>query len=213
MSTPRPYRMVSRARGVAHTRAALLQAARDRFSRLPYDEVSLRDVARDAGVSTQTLHAHFRTKDDLLESVGTTFADALSQDLLTSRGRPTSARGVARALVEQYEHTGDANVRLLALSDRSPAAVTIVERGRREHLAWLTSCLGDRLPADEAPRRRVLDALYVATDVGTWKLLRRDLRRSRAATIDAMTLLVSAAIARGAPATRGDPLPVARARS
>jgi hypothetical protein len=36
----------------------------------------------------------------------------------------------------------------------------------------------------------VLDGLYVATDVGTWKLLRRDLALSRARTRSAMEVIV-----------------------
>jgi AcrR family transcriptional regulator len=198
---PRTYRMTARADQVARTRSALLAAARDHVSRRPFDQVSLREVARDAGVSTQTLHAHFRHKDDLLEAVTTSFADEFSVELLAQRGRPRTPSGVARTVVQQYERTGEANLRLLALEDRSPSVAALLRRGRREHLTWLEDCLGDRLPPAGPVRRRGLTALYAGTDVGTWKLLRRDLGRSQAGTVSAMALLVSAVVDRGpAPA-------------
>lgn len=190
--------MAARADQVARTRAALLAAARDQLSRRPFHQVSLRDVAAEAGVSTQTLHAHFRHKDDLLEAVTTSYADQLSAGMLADRGRPRTPFGVARTVVQQYEQVGDANVRLLALEERSPAVAALLRRGRQEHLAWLEDCLGDRLPPTGPARRRALAALYAATDVGTWKLLRRDLGHSQAGTVSALALLVAAAVDRGA---------------
>ena len=40
---------------------------------------------------------------------------------------------------------------------------------------WLVAMFGDRLPTTPAARRRAVHALHAATDVYTWKLLRRDL--------------------------------------
>jgi len=40
----------------------------------------------------------------------------------------------------------------------------------------------------------VLDALYAATDVGTWKLLRRDLGLSKPRTAAAMQALIRGAL-------------------
>ena len=48
------------------------------------------------------------------------------------------------------------------------------------HQAWLERIFSSRLPKTPESRRRAIDALHAATDVYTWKLLRRDLRLSRA---------------------------------
>ena len=48
------------------------------------------------------------------------------------------------------------------------------------HQEWLAEVFGDVLPADAAARRHVLLELHAATDVYTWKLLRRDMGRPRA---------------------------------
>jgi hypothetical protein len=50
------------------------------------------------------------------------------------------------------------------------------------------------LPAAPARRRRVINAIHVATDVYSWKLLRRDLGLSRGDTERVMTDLVEAAL-------------------
>jgi len=49
----------------AVTRARLLEAASDQFARRGLDATSLRDVARDAGVSVATINYYFGTKGEL----------------------------------------------------------------------------------------------------------------------------------------------------
>lgn len=48
----------------------------------------------------------------------------------------------------------------------------------------------DRLPTTPAVRQRAIRALHAATDVYTWKLLRRDLGLSRTETEKTMADLV-----------------------
>ena len=50
------------------------------------------------------------------------------------------------------------------------------------HQQWIVTMFATRLPATTAARRRAVHALHAATDVYTWKLLRRDLRLSRTET-------------------------------
>ena len=66
---------------------------------------------------------------------------------------------------------------------------------RRRHPASLEETFGARPPADAPIRRRALAALYAVTDVGTWKLLRRDLGHSRADTSAVLQSLIRAALA------------------
>jgi AcrR family transcriptional regulator len=48
------------------TRAALLRAAEELFTARGYDEVTVAEIASQAGVSVKTLFQHFRSKEDLL---------------------------------------------------------------------------------------------------------------------------------------------------
>src|SRR4051795_9961756 len=61
----RSYRMVARADAVAATRERILAAAWRRFADVRYEDVRIADVAADAGVTAQTVHSRFGTKDRL----------------------------------------------------------------------------------------------------------------------------------------------------
>lgn len=178
MNVVRPYRMQARAAATEATRARILAAARDHFMRRWYDEVTLQDVARGAGVSVQTVLNHFGGKEQLLVALG----DHVSEEI---RGRravvPGDVRAAVEALVDDYELTGDPTIRMLALEERVEGLSRLLDVGRRSHRDWVASTLGggDHLPE-----------LVVATDVYTWKLLRRDMRLSRDATAAAMRRLV-----------------------
>ena len=186
----RTYTMRARAEAVEATRERIARAAMQRFLAEPYDEVTIASVARDAGVSHQTLLNHFASKEGLFAAA----AERFSADLAASRaGRATSdPESVVALLMEQFERSGDGNVRLALLHERIEAVRAGLEQGRANHQDWLAEVFGDRLPSDPAERRRTLAALHAATDVYTWKLLRRDLGHSRRATQRIMTDMVRA---------------------
>ena len=58
MGRPRSYTKVARAEGEERTREALLEAADEAFLSGPWAQVSLDTIARDAGVTKQTLLRH-----------------------------------------------------------------------------------------------------------------------------------------------------------
>jgi AcrR family transcriptional regulator len=182
--------MRARAEAVEATRERIARAAMERFLAEPYDDVTIASVARDAGVSHQTLLNHFESKDGLFAAA----AERFSADLAASReGRATSdPESVVSLLMEQFERSGDGNVRLALLHDRIEAVRVGLEQGRANHESWLAEVFDDRLPSDPAERRRTLAALHAATDVYTWKLLRRDLGHGRRATQRIMTDMVRA---------------------
>jgi AcrR family transcriptional regulator len=186
----RTYTMRARADAVEATRERIARAAMQRFLAEPYDDVTIASVARDAGVSHQTLLNHFESKDGLFAAA----AERFSADLAASReGRATSdPQSVVALLMEQFERSGDGNVRLALLHERIEAVRTGLKQGRANHQVWLAEVFDTRLPSDPAERRRTLAALHAATDVYTWKLLRRDLGHGRRATQRIMTDMVRA---------------------
>lgn len=188
----RSYRLQSRAAGVERTRERILGMAQERFFTLPYDEVRLGEIAAAAGVSEQTLLNHFSSKERLLLAV----AEFIGPEVEGMRGPvvPGDVDAAVRGLMRQYERYGDANVRLVAVAERIPELASGVEFGRARHIAWLEATFGAALPVAPAARRRALAALYAVTDVGTWKLLRRDLGRSRRDTAAVIAALLRAAL-------------------
>jgi AcrR family transcriptional regulator len=194
--------MRARADAVEATRRRLLHAGIEAFGARPYDDVTIAAVARDAGVSHQTLLNHFGSKEGLymaaVEHVGTRIGE------LRAAAVPGDVPRIVGALMDQYEEFGDGNARAAALDERSAAVAAMLHGARGYHQQWLAEMFAAHLPARGAARREALAALHAATDVFTWKLLRRDLGLSRRATRDTMTRLVRALLAH-APPDRGGP--------
>lgn len=78
-----------RRRDAAATRAAILEAAHQRFLRENYDSVGLRDIAGDAGVDAALISRYFGSKEGLFRETvlhqkegGPPFQDAKSADEL-----------------------------------------------------------------------------------------------------------------------------------
>jgi hypothetical protein len=107
--------------------------------------------------------------------------------------RVSDVAAALNVLVEHYERRGDLVTLLLAQEGSDGQVRRIVVAGRQLHRDWVQQVFAPYLPADEAPDELV-DLLVVATDVLTWKQLRRDLGLSRATTERRMRRLVTALI-------------------
>jgi AcrR family transcriptional regulator len=184
--------MRARADAVEATRERLLEAGREAFEGRPYDEVTIAAVARAAGVSHQTLLNHFGSKEGLYVALVERAAGRIAA--LRSGAVAGDVASVVAALMDQYERYGDGNARVAALNERIPAVAAMLALARGYHQEWLAEMFADRLPASGAARREALAALHAATDVFTWRLLRRDLGLSRRATADTIQRLLAAGL-------------------
>lgn len=175
----RTYTMGSRADGVAATGDRIAREAMALFIEHPYEDVTLARIAKAAGVSHQTVLNHFESKDGVVLAV----AEIFKTEGVPARYEavPGDVAGAVGVLVGQYEHMGDANFRMAA-SERLEVLAEVRDDARQAHQAWIVAMFGDRLPSARVARRRAIHALHAATDVYTWKLLRRDLRQSRTET-------------------------------
>jgi AcrR family transcriptional regulator len=184
MSSARPYDMTSREAAAAATRERIDRAAADAFLERWYDDVTIAEVARRAGVSGQTVLNHFGTKEGLFAAVHV----RLGEELRARRHTPAPGDVPAAidALVADYEITGDATIRVLALEEKVPGLRALIEDGRAGHRAWVERMF--RAPGLTAE-------LVVATDVYAWKLLRRDQGLDADATAAAMRRMVEALLA------------------
>lgn len=63
------FDLCNRPRNAAATRAAILEAASERFLAESYDHVGMRDIARDVGVDPALISRYFGSKEDLFASV------------------------------------------------------------------------------------------------------------------------------------------------
>src|SRR5262245_23407853 len=68
-SCPRPYTLGKRQEITDQNRARILDAARDLLAKEGLAEFSMDTVARQAGVTRQTIHNQFGTRSELLEAL------------------------------------------------------------------------------------------------------------------------------------------------
>lgn len=198
MSTTRPraYDMTKRSDAVAGTRRRIAEAALALFKERDYDDVSLNEIARAAGVSHQTILNHCENKAGVLLAAGELFSEEIRD--LEADALPGDVTSVVHTTCVRYEVLGDANARWAAMATRAPEVADGLARGRLGFQAWLEEMLGDLMPEGDDPdeRRRVLFGLHAALDVFTWKLLRRDLGLSEEQTKAQLTDLVLGVLAR-----------------
>jgi AcrR family transcriptional regulator len=196
--TPRPraYDMTRRAHGAEGTRRRIAAAALALYKQRDYDDVSLNEIARAAGVSHQTVLNHCESKAGVLLAASEVFSDEIKE--FEAEAIPGNVASVVHATCARYEAFGDANARWGAMSARAPEVAAALAVGMRNFQAWLCEMFAGLMPGDDQPdeQRRVLIGLHAALDVFTWKLMRRDLGLSQAQTEQQLTDLVLGVLAR-----------------
>jgi AcrR family transcriptional regulator len=175
MKITRPYNMKARATSTEATRRRVLDVAVSLLNSRFRSEIRLEDVAAGARVTVQTIINIFGGRSALLDQA----LKELLRDLRSQRLRPNpgDVEGAISTLVEHYEQFGDLVIRNLAENaDRE-----LIETGRLGHRLWVQRQFAPQMAKLDPKDRRVLvDQLVCACDVYAWKLLRRDMGRSRA---------------------------------
>lgn len=188
--------MSARAESAAETHRRIVDAAIRHFGERPYDDVSLADVAADAGVTVQTVLRRFGSKEGLTEAAIAAGTEAVRQQRWSAP--PGDVDAAIRGLVEHYEVWGERSLRFLAQEERVPAVKRVTDAGRALHHQWVGDVFAERLASTRGPARARLRAqLVAATDVYVWKIMRRDLGLDARATERAIRELVAAILAAG----------------
>jgi AcrR family transcriptional regulator len=170
--------MRSRAEAAAATGERLLAAAWRHFATRPYEEVMLREIAAEARVTAQTLHARFGSKEQLFTAAYRWFG---VQEVSERPAAPTADVPAAIAqLYDRYEQHGQAILRMLSQEERIPAIRQMTGAGRAYHRHWARTTFKPLMRGLRgAARERRLIAITVATDLLVWKLLRIDMNLDR----------------------------------
>ncbi len=200
MKSKRPYTMGARAEAAAGTRRRILGAVRDLAVESFNLDPTLEVVAARAGVSVQTVLRHFGDREGLFDAA----LDAATADIVAEREAPAGdVTAAVRIIVAHYEAQGDFVVYVLGHERDDERFARITETGRGVHRRWVTDVFAPQLAGrdDAGP---LTDLLVVATDVFTWKLLRRDRGLSRTHTEARIRRLIDAVLAPpGSPACPG----------
>lgn len=193
-ATKRTYRMRARAASAAETGERILRAVLDLHVERFHDQITLEDVAERAGVTVQTVLRRFGSKDALIAAA----ADHASTEVRSQRMAAPAGDIPAAVdnLLDHYETSGAAALRLLAQEDRVPQLREIADRGRDFHYEWVERTFAPFLDNTDG-RQRLRAQLIALTDVYTWKLLHRDLGMDRTGTRDALIEMIQAVVDQG----------------
>lgn len=186
----RPYRKHARAESERATGEAILDAALAAFSTEPFDRVTLRRIADASGVTVQTVLRRFGSKEELFEAL----VERERPRIVSSRHVPEDAGldTAIAALVHHYETDGDMVLNFVAQENLFAEVRQIVEQGRQVHREWVELHCGAVLEGRQgAERQRTLHAAIAATDLTTWKLLRRDLGLDECEVVAVMCALLN----------------------
>ncbi|MDP3405970.1 MAG: TetR family transcriptional regulator [Brevundimonas sp.] len=119
-----------RPRNAAATRAAILDAASQRFTAESYEQVGIRDVARDVGVDPALISRYFGSKEELFRAV---IDDCGNGRELMEGDRATFGERVAHDLVYGPRKENKLAWLLIMLrSASSPKAAEVVQRASAE---------------------------------------------------------------------------------
>jgi AcrR family transcriptional regulator len=118
------------------TRRAILEAARGLFARKGYTGTSIAAVAREAGVSVQTLYDSVGGKSELLSAMQAAIDDAgkvgtLNQQMAASVDPREVLRLLARLKRGMMEGAGDIFATLIAAKDTSREVSRLWDAGQR----------------------------------------------------------------------------------
>jgi AcrR family transcriptional regulator len=117
-TAPRRYTQTLRAQSAQATGKQILDAFLARLMTQWFDEITLDSIAEEAGVTVQTVLRRFGDKEGLLANA----VKILAVQIRARRGTATAdIDSLVHGLIEDYEATGDAVIRLLALEPRHRA--------------------------------------------------------------------------------------------
>lgn len=181
----------------AVTERHILEAAGHIIYTEDFDALSMRRVAAQAGVSLSTVVRHFGTKDALLAALVAHGDNDEERNDHRSAMTQGDVAAAVQLVASDYEQSGKDLLHMLGQEHRFPALSQLLDVGRRGHRRWVRWAFAPQLAErNEAARSQVEDLLVVATDVYTWKLLRRDQGLSRDETAAAMLRIVEALLER-----------------
>lgn len=141
-----PATAMRRSERSSQTRQHILDASMHLFSRDGYPNTTVREIAREAGITDAAIYYHFATKGDLLHELIST---RLRPDLWNTEWAPgTSIREVVRAVMDRAARLIDENRDLLKIVLREGLAGDPAAALRYRQLidAWESRLRGHLLP-------------------------------------------------------------------
>lgn len=172
----RTYVQKARAQSAAATGERILSSVIALFretGRTP----TLDAVAERAGVTVQTVLRRFGSKQGLHEAAAAHVGAEIARE--RDAAPVGDVEGAIDNLLDHYERWGDVALRMLA-AEAEAADAAPARQGRTFHRGWVERVFAPLLAGlSGAAREQRVDQLSAVTDVYVWKILVKDLGRSR----------------------------------
>ncbi len=178
-AAPRRYRSPRRAQQAEQTRAEIITAATRLFTENGWVATGMRDVAREAGVATETVYLHFSSKSGLLRNamdvavVGDDDAVALAERpefaALGQGSRAERISAAAMLLTAVNQRTSGFAKVLREAAPTDPSIAEMLRAGRERIRLDITA--GAAAVMGRKPTRRERDSLWALLSVEVYLLL------------------------------------------
>lgn len=187
MKVTRRYEMGARALAAEETRRRILQATLDLAGDVPLPALTLEKIAALAAVSVQTVLRQFGSRTALFDAT----IEFARRTVMAERATPPGDVAAAvHTLIDHYELRGGLSLMLLSQEGTDPQVRAATDQAKAMHRDWVRRAFGPSV----ADHEELLDLLAIATDVYTWKLMRRDRAYTRDLTEVRMLALVEAVL-------------------
>jgi TetR/AcrR family transcriptional repressor of nem operon len=154
------------------TREAILDAGRLAVQAHGYNALSFRELAKEVGIKSASVHYHFPTKGDLAAALASRYAEEAEAFLLelSASGRShdavvTAYAGAFRAALANDNRMCLCGIMTAEYDDLPAQARTEVDRFARINTEWLAALLAARRPGEpkKALQRRAV-AIFAAVE-------------------------------------------------
>jgi len=174
----RTYQMLERAEKVARNDRKIMDAMAELWLEVPLSELTLDRISQRSGVTVRTILRKFGSKESLFNACIENAGDRFTQRRM--QATPGDLTEILDVLLEEYEHMGDTLIRTLTVEYEFPSTQKLLKKARTIHREWCAMAFEPFLPLKSSDRYEVvLSAFIAATEFYLWKLLRRDLGKSR----------------------------------
>lgn len=177
----RKYEMGVRAQSAENTSKDIMRAIGELWLKHSLHDITLEMLAAEAGVTVRTILRKYGSKEALLEAA--IKADTAGIEFIKDTAKVGDIENIVSVLMQEYDRTGMAGIRTLAIENDFPMAAKALKKAREMHMKWCEVKFAPFLSKEKIKKNKImLGAIYAATDVYKWKLLYKDLGYSKEET-------------------------------
>jgi AcrR family transcriptional regulator len=146
------------------TRARIQQVAVELFTEHGYEGTSLREIAERLGVTKAALYYHFKSKEDIIQSLVEDYL-ALMDELISWAGSQPRTPAVRREILSRYTHIVAERNQVFKMLHQNQAVLNTMESALKT-LKTSPGRLADQLCGPDAPLRERIRSMMTLGAIG-----------------------------------------------